>query len=51
MMGWRTKLQDGSEYDALTRWRQWFHFRAGVRAWIKRKHNKRERKRVREELR
>jgi len=44
MMGHRTRLISGSEFDALCRkakrWRRW---RAGVRKAIKRKHNRRQR--------
>jgi len=44
MMGHRERMISGDEYDALTRGKRWHKWRAGVRAWIKRKFNKRQRR-------
>lgn len=42
MMGHREPMKGGDEYDALSKRAKRFHkWRAGVRAWIKRKFNKR----------
>jgi hypothetical protein len=44
MMGHRLQMIDGAEYDALTRGGRRVHaFRAGRRAYIKRKYRRRER--------
>lgn len=43
MMGHREKLAGDGE-DALTRAKQFYHFKAGTRAWIKRRYGKRMRK-------
>ena len=37
-------MADCDEFDALTRWRQYLHFKPGTRKWIKRRYNKRERR-------
>jgi hypothetical protein len=51
MMGHRSKLINGDEFDALTKaGRRVRHFRAGIRAWIKRKFRRRERHHTLEEL-
>jgi hypothetical protein len=44
MMGHRECLSGGDEWDALTRGKRFHRWRAGVRAWIKRKFNKRQRR-------
>jgi hypothetical protein len=45
MMGRRERLIDGDEYDALTRGGRRVHrFRAGKRAYVKRKVNRRARR-------
>ena len=51
-MGHKEKLQDGDEYDALTKARRMYKYldRAGVAKKIKRKFNKRQRRKIREEL-
>lgn len=36
MMGHREKLKSGDEYDAVTRWRRFLHWRAGQRKRVKR---------------
>jgi hypothetical protein len=43
MMGHREQLRGGGEWDALTRSKRFHRWRAGVRSWIKRKFNKRQR--------
>lgn len=43
-MGHRTRLKDGDEVDAFTRWRRVYSWKPGRLAAIKRKHNKRVRK-------
>lgn len=45
MMGHREQMKSGDEYDALTRWKRFCHFRPGKRKAIKRKLNKRQRRR------
>ncbi len=35
-MGWRIRLIDGDEYDAITAWRHYRHWRPGRRARMKR---------------
>jgi hypothetical protein len=44
MMGHRARLRGGDEWDALTRGKRFHRWRAGVRSFIKRKFNKRQRK-------
>jgi hypothetical protein len=44
-------LKGGDEYDALTRWKRLLHWRPGIRAWMKRKYNKRVRKAAKADLR
>jgi len=51
MMGHKEMLIDGDEYDALTRWRKYFDWRAGVRKKTKRKFNKRQRNETRQAMR
>jgi hypothetical protein len=51
MMGHRERLVDGDEYDALTRGKHFHKWRAGDRAAIKRRFNKRVRRTVRSGLR
>ena len=41
MMGHREKLKGGDEFDALTGWRRFLHWKPGTRKHIKRKVNKR----------
>ncbi len=43
MMGPRAKMKGGEEYDALTRWRRFRIWKAGMRPWAKRKFRRRER--------
>jgi hypothetical protein len=43
MMGHRERC-GGDEWDALTRAKRFHRWRSGVRAWIKRRFNKRQRK-------
>lgn len=43
-MSRRQKLKSGAEYDAVTGWRRFHKFRAGVRRAVKRALNKRGRK-------
>jgi len=43
-------LSGGDEYDALTRWKNYLHWKPGERKRIKRKYNKRARYRIRLEL-
>lgn len=40
---------NGDEYDALTQWKRFLHWRPGERKAIKRRYNKRVRRRGREE--
>lgn len=40
----KISLKSGDEYDALTRWKSFFHWRPGQRKKIKRAYNKRFRK-------
>lgn len=44
MMGHREPMKGGSEYDALTRAKRFYHWKPGVRQWIKRQFSKRVRK-------
>lgn len=44
-------MRGGDEYDALTRWRRFLHWRAGVRRWIKAHYNRRQRRTARAEIR
>lgn len=41
MMGHRTALKGGMEYDVLTRWRKFINMNPGVAKLVKRKYNKR----------
>lgn len=41
MMGHREPMKGGSEYDALTRAKRFYHWKPGVRQWIKRQFSKR----------
>jgi len=41
MMGHRTKLKSGDEYDAFGKWRRIFHWQAGQLKAIKRRFSKR----------
>jgi hypothetical protein len=41
MMGHRTALKGGMEYDVLTRWRKVMNMNPGVAKLVKRKYNKR----------
>jgi hypothetical protein len=50
MMGHRETLKSGDEYDALTRAKRYYGFRAGVRQKIKRQFNKRQRREARDDL-
>lgn len=50
-MGWRTRMIDGGEYDALTRMKRFLGWKPGVRKGIKRKHNKRQRRIAKNRLR
>jgi hypothetical protein len=50
MMGTRTRLINGDEFDAFTSFRRSLHWRAGERRAIKQAHNQRERKRQRQAL-
>ena len=43
MMGHRGKMIDGDEYDGLTRWKRYYHWKPGERKQLKRKYNKRDR--------
>jgi hypothetical protein len=43
-------MVDGAEFDALSRWKNFFHWNAGVRKKIKRQFNKRVRKQVKQNL-
>ena len=47
MMGTRTRLQGGDEFDALTRYRRYLVWRATERRRVKQGHNQRVRKRQR----
>lgn len=51
MMGHRSKLTNGDEFDAFSRWRRILCYmqRPGIVAKIKRQHNKRIRKEARQE--
>ena len=51
MMGWRSKLLGGLEWDILTRWRGMYHWKSGTVSWVKRKHNKRLRRKAKQDLR
>lgn len=42
--GYRGPSANGLEYEALGRWKRLFHWAPGVRAWIKRCVNKRDRR-------
>jgi len=44
MMGHKTKLKSGDEYDAFTKWRNVLNWRAGQIKAVKRKFNKRVRR-------
>jgi chloramphenicol 3-O-phosphotransferase len=44
MMGRRIPMISGDEWDALTRWRQYRRWPAGVRAKVKRGYRRRERR-------
>lgn len=50
MMGHRERLIDGAEQDALTRWKNVYHWRPGVRKWIKRKVNRRARAKAKRQV-
>ena len=50
MMGHKEKMVSGTEYDALTRWKQYLHWNSGVRKYIKRQFNKRVRKKAKQDL-
>jgi hypothetical protein len=50
MMGHRAELKGGAEYDALSRWRNYYHFKSGTRRWIKRKFSRRQRREARKEM-
>ena len=39
------------EFDALTKWRHWLHWRAGERARIKRGYRRRERRVLKQKIR
>ena len=47
-MGWRSKLSGGAEWDAFSRWRRVLGWKPGAIAWIKRAHNKRQRRLAKE---
>ncbi len=47
MMGTRTQLCSGDEFDAFTGFRRYLRWRPGERRAIKQAHNQRERKRYR----
>lgn len=47
MMGTRTSLRSGDEFDAFTDFRRLVRWRAGERKAVKQAHNQRERKRQR----
>lgn len=40
----RMPLKTGDEYDALTRWKKFLHWKPGKRKRIKKAYNKKERK-------
>lgn len=44
----RIPMKTADEYDALTRWRHFLHWRAGERKRIKRGYNRRERRTTKE---
>lgn len=44
-------MVDGNEFDALTRWKKFLHWRAGERKRIKQKYNRRERRQARRAMR
>lgn len=50
MMGTRTRLRGGDEYDAFSGWRRLLRWRAGQRRAIKQAHNQRLRKQARQAM-
>lgn len=50
MMGHKDQMIDGSEMDALTRYKKYLNWKVGERKIIKRKYNKRVRKQAKETL-
>ncbi len=51
MMGHRIRLKGGLEWDRFTGWRRVVRFGRGLSRFIKRTHNKRVRREVKEKLR
>jgi len=51
MMGHRTALKGGMEYDVLTRWRKVINMNPGVARLVKRKYNKRVRQHEKSSIR
>jgi hypothetical protein len=43
-MAKRIPMNTGDEYDALTKWKKYVHWKAGERKAIKRRYNRRERR-------
>jgi len=49
-MAKRIPFIDGYEQDYLTKWKRYIGARAGVRKYVKKKYNKRERRQVKSEI-
>jgi len=49
-MAKRIPMNSGDEYDALTRWKRYVHWRPGERKRIKRRYNRRARRLAKADL-
>jgi hypothetical protein len=50
MMGHKGKLKGGFEWDVITGWRRYMHWKPGTCKYVKRKYNKRMRRLAREKI-